>query len=137
MADAPNINPPQRKVLIAPASTYQNPAQGATIRPQYVERRPPMWAVGETDLDALSLTANVTNASFAIGSFCLGFALNIWITYGGAAALTEIGRFMFYKVSWGAVIAAAFFFGAGIFFHSKKGSLWAKIRAESRQVTPQ
>jgi hypothetical protein len=96
-----------------------------------------MWAIGETDLDALSLTTNITNASFAIGSFCLGFAVNIWITYGGAEKLTEVAAFMLYKCSWGAIIGSVFFYGAGVFLHMKKGSLWDKIKAESRQITPQ
>ncbi len=96
-----------------------------------------MWAIGETDLDALSLTTNITNACFAIGSFCLGFAVNVWITYGGAVKLTEVGEFMFYKCSWGAFIASLVFYSAGIALHVKKGSLWNKIKAESRQVMPE
>ncbi len=95
-----------------------------------------MWAVGETDLDALTMATNVTNAAFAIGSFCLGFAANILVSYGGAKQLTEMGSFMYYKCSVAAFAASLLFFLVGGFFQFKKGSLWEKIKAESRQVTP-
>ncbi len=96
-----------------------------------------MWAVGETDLEALTITGNVTNVAFGIGSFLLGFAVNIWIGYGGATSLTEIGSFLYYKCSFLALITAVAFYGIGVYFHYKKGSLWDKIKSESRQITPQ
>jgi hypothetical protein len=132
MADAPLGTPTYQ----APSGEAYFNETGATIRPQYVERRPPMWAVGETDLDALSLTGNIVNASFAIGSFFLGFAANIWITYAGAEKLTEVGGFLLYRGTVCALIVSAFFFVAGYILNDKKKSLWNKIKSESRQISP-
>jgi hypothetical protein len=110
--------------------------QGATIRPRYVERTPPMWAVSETDMVALSIASLVANVCFAIGSFCIGVCTSIVVTYGGVAAksLTEIGGFMLYKCTTVLGIAALAFYGIGIYFHLKKGSLWNTIKSETRQL---
>jgi len=110
--------------------------QGARMRPKYVERNPSMWAVGETDLEALSLASNISTAAFAIGSFCLGVAVNIIVSYGGADKLTDVGKFMLYKCTWMIGVAALIFFGVGLWLQIRKGSLWDKIKSESRQVTP-
>jgi hypothetical protein len=110
--------------------------QGATIRPRYVERTPPMWAVSETDMVALSIAAMVANVCFAIGSFCLGVTTSIIVSYAGVAtaAMTEIGGFMLYKCTIVLGIAAVAFYGIGIYFHLKKGSLWKTIKSETRQL---
>ena len=94
-----------------------------------------MWAVAETDLDALTVMTNVTTVAFAIGGFCLSSAVNIWVGYGGASSLTEVGSFLYYKCSFAAFAASIVFFAIGVYFHSKKGSLWEKIKAESKIVT--
>jgi|SRR5208337_1429975 len=118
-----------------------NPAQfanstGATINPQYVERRPSMWAVGEIDLEALTLTTNIINGCFAIGSFCLGFAANILVSYLGVEKLTPAGEFMLHNGTTVAIIASVFFYVLGALLYWKRGSLWNKIKAESRIVKP-
>jgi len=94
-----------------------------------------MWAVGETDLQALSLTGNIVSAAFAIGSFCLGIAANIWISYSGAEKLTEVGGFLLYKGTVFSLVVAVFFYGTGAWLQTKKTSLWNKIKSESRQIT--
>ena len=94
-----------------------------------------MWAVGETDMMGLSIAATVANVSFAIGSFCLGFAANILVSYGGADKLTEIGSFMLHKGTWAMAVSAVVFFAIGTFFQVRKGSLWNRIKSESVQVS--
>jgi hypothetical protein len=111
--------------------------QGATVRPRYVERNPPMWAVGETDMDGLSIASTVSTVAFAIASFLLGVAANILVCYGGVDNLTEVAKFMLYKLTFISGFAALVFYGAGAYMLYRKGTLWAKIKSESRQITPQ
>jgi hypothetical protein len=96
-----------------------------------------MWAVGKTDMEALTIAGFVTNAMIAMGSFCLGFAVNIWVSYGGSQTLTPMGDFMFHKCTILAIGAAIAFYLVGLGFYLKKGSLWQTIKDESRQVTRQ
>jgi hypothetical protein len=110
-------------------------SQGATIRPRYVERNPPMWAVGETDMIGLSIASGVANVSFAIGSFCLGLAVDILITYAGTDKLTEVGSFMLHTGTWLGIGFAIVFYAIGGAFLARKGTLWKQIKSESRQVS--
>jgi hypothetical protein len=95
-----------------------------------------MWAVSETDMVALSIASMVANVCFAIGSFFLGVGTSIVVTYGGVAAksLTEIGGFMLYYCAPVLGIGALAFYGIGIYFHLRKGSLWNTIKSETKQV---
>ena len=108
--------------------------QGATVRPQYVERNPSMWAVGETDMDGLSIASTVSTVAFAIGSFCFGVTVNIIVSYGGADKLTDMGAFMLHKCTWVIGAASLVFYLIGAYFLKRKGSLWSRIKSESRQV---
>jgi hypothetical protein len=110
--------------------------QGATLRPQYIQRTPPMWAVMETDMEALSTASIVSTVAFAIGSFCLGVAANIIVDYGGASTLTEMGSFMLHKCTWISSIAGTAFFFIGGYFHHRKGSLWKRIKSETKIMLP-
>ena len=101
--------------------------RGATLRPNYVERNPAMWAVGETDMDALSVTSTVVTVAIAIGSFCLGIVVNILVSYGGAEKLTPMGDFMIHRCTWFFSGTALVFFLIGYYFHHRKGSLWTKL----------
>jgi len=127
-------NSPVRPIP-APTDTFDNPA-GATFRPRYVERNPPMWAVGETDMSALSIFGLVANCAYAIGSFCLGFAANILVSYAGAEKLTEVGSFLLHKGTVCMGIAGLVFFVVRGVVHYRKGSLWKQIKSETKQVTP-
>lgn len=95
-----------------------------------------MWAVSETDMVALSIAAMVANVCFAIGSFCVGVATSIIVSYGGiaASAMTDIGGFMLHKCTIVLGLAALGFYGIGVYFHLKKGSLWKTIQSETRQL---
>lgn len=126
---------PPQSARFKPAS--DDFVRGATVRPQYVERNPSMWAVGETDLDALSIISVVSTAAFAIGSFFLGMAANILVAYGGTDKLTDIGHFMLHKATWVLGIAALIFYCFGLYFARRKGSLWEKIKKESGKVKQQ
>jgi hypothetical protein len=130
-------NPPVNPIppYVASQGAYDNPS-GATIRPQYVERRPPMWAVADTELDAIGLTSTMANVSFAIGSFCLGFALNIVISYEGSPNLTPVAEFLLHRCTEPIIGAALFFYVVGVGLLCKKSNLWKKIKSESKQVTP-
>ena len=119
-------------LLITPETP--DSSQGATIRPRYVERTPPMWAVGETDMIGLSIAVGVANVAFAIGSFCLGFAVNILVSYSGAETLTPVGEFLLNRGMWLLAFIALIFYGIGAAFLFVKGSLWKKIKSESRQI---
>ena len=96
-----------------------------------------MWAVGETDLDGLSIASGVSTASFAVGSFLLGVMVNILIGYGGSSTLTDRQSFMLYDCTWISGIGAILFYIFGGYLQYRKGSLWSKIKKESRQVRPQ
>ena len=95
-----------------------------------------MWAVGETDMIGLSIAATGANVSFGLGSFCAGFGVNILISYSAAAKLTEVGAFMLYQGTWLAGGAALAFYTIGGYLLYRKGSLWQKIKSESRQIAP-
>jgi hypothetical protein len=95
-----------------------------------------MWAVGEIELEALTLTANITSATFAIGSFFLGCSVNIMVSYGGVDKLTENAAFMLHRGAPVTLLIAAVFYTAGVFLYVRKGFLWKKIKAESRLITP-
>lgn len=136
MGNAPPPQPPTRRVFVSAAPSFGNTA-GATIRPQYVERTPAMWAVGKADMDALSIASTVANFAFAIGSFSLGFAANILVSYAGQQSLTPVGDFLLHEVSWLTGGIALVFFLIGGFFIWRKGSLWSTIKSESRQITKQ
>jgi hypothetical protein len=127
----PVITPQQSPPILS------NPVQGATVRPQYVERNPLMWAVADTDLDGLGIVSVVSTVSFAVGSFCLGVAMNILVSYGGSDKLTDRQVFMLYDCTWMMGLGALLFFIFGGYLQYRKGSLWAKIKKESRQITPQ
>ena len=61
---------------------------------------------GGNQLDALSITNLVANIFLGIGSFCLGFAVNIFVSYSGASQLTAVGDFMLHRCSIVALGAA-------------------------------
>jgi hypothetical protein len=109
---------------------------GATFSPQYIERNPPMWALGETDMKALSIAGAVANVFFALGSFLVGCCVNILVSYGNSEKLTPVAEFLLYKASWvvGGISIVFFVVGAG--FTWSKRSLWNQIKSESRPVTP-
>jgi Na+-driven multidrug efflux pump len=93
-----------------------------------------MWAVGETDMEGLSIASTVSTVAFAIGSFCLGVAANIIVSYGGVEKLTEMGGFMLHECTWIMSAAALVFYLVGGYFLYRKGSLWKRIKSESRQI---
>ena|ERR1700722_4169738 len=129
-------NTPAQITPVAPTFTPATEAfvDGATVRPQYVQRNPSMWAVGETDMEALSIASTVSTVSFAIGSFCLGIAANIIVSYGGAEKLTAMGGFMLHECTWVMAGVAMFFYIVGSYMLHRKGSLWKRIKSES-QIT--
>ena len=132
--DSPSGVPPTVPFFQPASDSFM---QGATVRPQYVERNPSMWAVGETDMDGLSIATAVSTVAFAIGSFCLGITANIIVSYGGVEKLTQMGDFMLHKCTYGFAVIALAFYVIGGYFIRRRGSLWAKIKSESRQIKPQ
>ncbi len=107
---------------------------GARVTPSYAQRTPQMWPVSEVDIRAIGDDALVANVSFAIGSFCLGSAVNIFVDYGGAEKLTDLGSFMLHK---GTVILLAFsavFYLVGIAMNRRKNAIWDQIKRESKVV---
>lgn len=134
MFTPPNTSlPPARNIVIADPESFGNPT-GATFRPRYVERNPPMWAVGETDMSSLSMFGFVANCAYAFGSFCLGFAANIFVSYAGVEKLTDVGYFMLHIGTKCTIFAAIVFFVFGGIVHYRKGSLWKQIKSETNQV---
>jgi hypothetical protein len=93
-----------------------------------------MWAVGETDMMALSIAGVTANVSFAIGSFLLGFLVNIITSYGGAEKLTDIGNLMLHKVTYVLGGFSFFFYAIGIVMTLRKASLWSRIKEESKPL---
>ena len=94
-----------------------------------------MWAVSETDMTAISIAGTAANISYALGSFFLGFAVNIFVAYSGSEKLTEVGSFMLNKGTWLLIGLAVAFYIAGIVMTKKKGSLWNTIKSESKQIS--
>jgi hypothetical protein len=96
-----------------------------------------MWAVADTDLDGLSIASGVSTAAIAVGSFLLGVVINIVINYGGSQTLTEKQSFMLHQCTWFCGAGAVLFYCFGAYLQHLKGSLWNKIKKESRQIAPQ
>jgi len=109
-------------------------SSGATLKPSYAERTPKMWAVGDVDIRAISDDNLVANIAFGIGSFCLGFAANIFLTYVGVQKdkLTELGAFFFYKGTAMAIVAALFFYVVGGIMSYRKKAIWEQIKRETQ-----
>ena len=110
---------------------------GARISPQYVERNPAMWALGEIDVKALSLAGTVATVCFSVGSFSIGFCFNIIVSFANAEKLTPEATVL---LRWGSpllalvtVVAYAF----GIYFAWRRRTLWNDIKSESKPFIPE
>jgi hypothetical protein len=136
MDDLVNIPPAASYQPASEASAFVNQS-GAGFRPRWFERNPSMWAIGETDMTALSTDVLVSNFSFSIGSFFLGCALNVLLSYAGEKNLSDIGGFLLHRCTIGFGLMALFFYVVGFIFYKKKVRLWEQIKSESRLVTPQ
>ncbi|HKD86276.1 MAG TPA: hypothetical protein VKB58_16115 [Terriglobales bacterium] len=113
------------------------PSVGARLTPAYLERKPDMWAVGEVDVQAISLSSFMANAAFSFASFCLGFTVNIVVDYMGAEKLTEVGGLMLHRIAPLIFLASVVFFVAGVTLNRKRDNIWEQIKKESTPKQPQ
>jgi hypothetical protein len=130
VADNANpILPPAHKIGVADERLY---AQGATFKPDYVERSPRMWAVGETDMKAIAGFQAEVTIYFSFGGFFTGTVVNIVLTSSSSTPLSEIGNFLLYRATWflGALAVACFV--AGFVANNRKTSLWEQIKSETK-----
>jgi hypothetical protein len=132
--------PPARKKAetIAVKSSRSKPSEsashvpGARVTPEYIERTPQMWAVGEVDIKAIRDDSLVANVSWTIGGFLLGIAVNIFVSSAAADKLTPIGSLMLKEAAPVLCALAIVFAVLGIVMNRKRDAIWKQIKKESK-----
>ena len=106
---------------------------GARFIPDYIERCPPMWAVGDIDMMAISALESEARGYFSLGSFFFGIGVNIVLGASlSSTPLSEVGNFLLYKGSAFLGVMALIFFGLGWRANERRTSIWERIKKESR-----
>ena len=69
------------------------------MNPIYTQRRNTTYAMDETNLMNLSASTGQSTRLYAFGSYALGLATNVLVSYGGVpdASLNEIGKFLLHR----------------------------------------
>jgi hypothetical protein len=75
--------------------------RGGTVRPVYGERRPVMYHLFETEMNAVSAFNGEALRWFSIASFCLSLVVAILVGWAFSnSPLSEFGNFLLHRATW-------------------------------------
>ncbi len=90
-----------------------------------------MWAVGEVDIRAIADDSLVANVAFAVASFFLGFAANIFVSSMLAEKMTDAARILLYAGAPTSVALSLVCFALGWVMIWRRNGIWKQIKKES------
>lgn len=104
---------------------------GATMNPQYTQRRGNTYAVSETDLMIVATLTTESSRLYSCGAFLLGLLASIWISYGlSSSVLSPVAFFCLHTGSWILGSSSTILFLWGYAITSQKNKIIDQIRRE-------
>lgn len=110
-----------------------NSAQ-SLLQPQFMQRRPNVYAIYETEMETLATWNQLGATAFTLAGSFLAFAVGLWVQAEMSDELTPLAQAMVALGIPASVLLAVVATTVGIFVQKKRGGTLAKIKSESRAL---
>ncbi len=104
------------------------------MRPRYMGRTMNTYPVSEPEMELITSFNAQATVRYSFATFVLGIACSIWVNAIFYNDLTPMGLFATKYVAPFFLFCAAVFAIAGSMAQYRRGSLWDRIKLESRPV---
>ncbi|WP_262694467.1 hypothetical protein [Kordiimonas aquimaris] len=110
----------------------QSGFDGSTVKPLYVERKPTVYGVMESELENLTAWNFISNISFSVGSFFLSIFIALNIEFVGAEPMDALASSFITWMKWASGILVIVSWCLGIYFWFRRKNQISIIKRESK-----